>query len=841
MDPFDLRQWSGFSAAGGDVTSPAILEQVAIDSRRIHAENALFVALEGKTTDGHAFIPAAITAGARFIIARKDWNPLFKPLSGSVLRVESPLKALQEIATAYRATMPCRTIAIAGSFGKTMVKDLLAKMLSPTLRVVASPESFNSQIGVALSLLTIRKHHEIALIEAGISHQGEMESLAAMIKPDAAIITHIGKKHLTTLGDLPTAALEIFKIASSLPRKDWLILPDSLRRSTISSDNINHLHWWAEHSPSLPFARFTSDEHCGTLPYKVEFPDGKSHQGKITSGFYYFLDLINITTKAAWLLGAKSQIICKALKNYTPEPMRTEIWKSPQGVTFINEPYCSDPQSIDKALSLLQQTSGSNKKIFLFGGMRGAGEQHEHDYRRIGKAVLSKNIDRLILYGNHPFESLSDEISKHSPKTTVSHSSNYQEALDSLKNELVKDDVVMIKGENKQPIDEITKAFNDCVSSNQCIVNLAAIAQNIQTIRSKVGHSTRLMVMVKALAYGTDDVQIAKFLESCGVDILGVSYVDEGIALKRAGVNQSIFVINAAVYEAAKVVKWDLEIGVSDTALIDAVAAEAKNQNKQIKTHLHIDTGMSRFGCRVEEALKLAKHIQKYPQLILEGIMTHFACADDPAQDHFTLEQTTRFDKAIASLEANGFHPRWKHAANSSGAVRFSFPNYNMVRIGLGAYGLHSSPTVGEAIDLRLALSLMTRIVGINVCKKGETISYGRAYKVEQKSQRIGVLPIGYFDGLHRNYSGKSDVMVRGRRAPMIGKICMDFMMVDLTDIPQASIGDPVLIFGEDEYGNYLSAEELAASGDSIVHELITCLGPRIHRIFVHEEAHRAH
>lgn len=836
MDNFDLRTWNGFTRAGGAASMPALIDQVSVDSRRIHTNNALFVALEGKTLDGHTFIHDAIQSGARFIIGKKGKFP--PPSQGIVyLQVEDPLRSLQEIAAAYRSQMPCRIVAIAGSFGKTMVKDLLQKMLDPTFSTAASPESFNSQLGVPLSLFTIKSSHEIALIEAGISQKNEMEALAAMIQPDAAIITHIGKKHLSTLGSIEIAAEEILKITSHPTHKSWALLPDV--PSIAPPAQCENIYRWPERSPNLPHARFTSAQRGSSLPYRVDFPDGTFHAGKITSGFYYFLDLITITTKAAWLLGASSSAISQALKNYIPEPMRTEIWKAPQGATFINEPYCSDPQSIDKALAFMHQTAGNHRKLFVFGGMRGESQHRETDYRRIGKAVCAHSIDHLLLYGNHPFSSLIDEVSHLSPEAQISVHASCQEALNHLRDTVRQDDVVMIKGEHKQPIDDITRTFNDSICSNQCIINLAAIAENIQTIRSKLPPKTRLMVMVKALAYGTDDVRIAKFLQTCGVDILGVSYVDEGVALRRAGVSQAIFVINAAAYEAAKVVKWDLEVGLSDKSVADAVAREALHGGKKTKVHLHIDTGMSRFGCRPEEVVDLALHIKRHPQLTIEGVMTHFACADDPSQDTFTMEQIKTFDQALAALAAHQISPSWRHAANSSGAIRFSLPQYNMVRVGLAAYGLHSSPAVRDALDLRLALSLISRVVGINVCKEGETISYGRSYKIDNGTQRIGVLPIGYFDGLHRNYSGKGAVMVRGRLAPMVGKICMDFMMINLTSIPHASVGDPVLIFGEDEYGNYLSPEALAASGDSIIHELITCLGPRIHRIFVHEEAHR--
>lgn len=841
MDPFDLRQWPGFIAAGGDGSEPAIIDQIAIDSRRIHSPNALFVALPGKMHDGHGFIFQAQKNGARYALAHKDWVPS-EPLNGLViLRVDDPLQALQNIAGTYRKQLPCRVIAIAGSYGKTMVKDLLEAMLATSRAVVASPESFNSQIGVPLSLLTISKDHEIALIEAAFSHKNEMGILSDIIAADYGIITHIGKKHLATLGDLNTTASEMVKILHSPPKKCWAILPkDPHVLAHLDKVTENH-YFWTEQRPDLPHARFISEERDGKMSYRVDFPDGHIHYGQITSGFYYFLDLINITSKAAWLLGTSSANISATLRAYTPEPMRTEIWKSPIGTTFINDTYCSDPQSVDTALKYLGQGQPDSRKVFAFGGMRGKHQHLETDYKRIGQAIHRANIDLLLLFGTHDFQSLIEEVKALAPNIEISHCSSYKDALNLMRARIKHNDTVLIKGEHKHSIDLLTEAFNDSVCSNQCIINLAAIADNLKTIRRKIPSRTRVLVMVKALAYGTDEVRMAKFLETCDIDILGVSYVDEGVVLKRAGITQSIFVINAAVYEAAKVVKWGLEIGVSDKSLIEAVAIEASRQNKKIKVHLHIDTGMGRFGCRPEEALGLAKLIADCPCLEFEGAMTHFACADDPAQDAFTIAQADCLQKIVTEMTAKGMTPRWVHAANSSGAMRFHFPHFNMVRIGLAVYGLYASPTTKEALELRLALSLISRIVGINTCKMGETISYGRSYSVQKEQQNIAVLPIGYFDGLHRNYSGKGAVIIRGQKAPMVGKICMDFMMVDVTDIPNASPGDSVLIFGEDEYGHYLSPEELASRGDSIIHELITCLGPRIQRIFVHEEARRIH
>lgn len=836
MDPFDLRQWSLFHTAGGSLSEPAIVDQITIDSRRIDSTHSLFVALKGDHQDGHAFVKDAAAAGAKYALVSERWQPS-EPIDGlMLLRVPDPLRAFQEIAKTYRMQLPTKIIGITGSFGKTMVKDLLHTLLSTQNRSAASPESFNSQIGVPLSLLTLRKEHEIAVIEAAISQQGEMNYLADLIRPDYTLMTPLGKKHLSTLNNLETLAQETMKLILATPDQGWALLPrESLLQNYYSNTPCPH-YFWNETHDMLPHVSAKGPELILPAPYQILFPDRTSYQGTLTTGYSYFFNLLNMSIKAAWLLSIPSENIISILRDYQPEPMRTEIWKAPTGTLFINDTYCSDPQSVDRALDHFLHASRDQRKVFVFGGMRGRAHHLENDYKHIGHALHKSGVDNVILFGNKAFGPLIDALKQPdtNPKITVCDTS--EEALSFLRLSLHPHDLVLIKGESKISLDTLTETFNDSLNNNQCTINLAAIRTNLATIKKKLPPSTRLMVIVKALAYGTDDVRMAKFLATCGVDILGVSYVDEAVALRREGVTQSLFSINAADYEVSKVVKWDLEVGVSHLGLIDALGNEAVRQNKIIKVHLHINTGMGRFGCRPEEALDLAQAIHRQPNLRLEGIMTHFACAEDPSQDAFTRQQVALFDQAIERIKKAGIEATWIHAANSSGAIRFHLPQYNMVRIGLATYGLYVSDSARQELDLRLALSLTSRIVGINICKKGESVSYGRSYTVEKEFQKVAVLPIGYFDGLHRNYSGKSHVFIRGMKAPMIGNICMDYMMVDVTEIPNAEIGDRVLIFGEDEFGQYLSPEDLAASGDSIVHELITCLGPRIQRIFVYEE-----
>jgi len=807
-----------------------MIHQVAIDSRRVNSADALFVALKGEHHDGHDFIDQAAKKGAKFALVSKEWNPSLSPSSIQLLRVAQPLAALQEIAQCYRETLSAQFIAISGSFGKTMVKDLLLSLLNTQYSAGGSPESFNSQIGVPLSLFTINQSHSFAIIEAAISHKGEMDALAKMIRPNYSILTPIGKKHLATLNDLKTLSQELCKLIDAVPQQGWSLLPSEQLPFLSRVDN---RFFWDQPSHLLPFAKRLSSNQKN---YTLHFPNQESFSCTLPGYSAYYMNLINIAVQAAWLLDISAENIVRVLSQLREEPSRTELWSSPKGTHILNDTYCSDPQSVLRCLRFSNLSPAYKRKIFAFGGMRSQAPNILQEYGHIGEIFAAAKIDQLLLYGDNPFSTLIEAFKRDHPNGKIFSFADELTLIAYLNEQAKQDDLIFIKGERKVPFDVLIKGFHEGLSNNLLIINLSAIEANLKLLKHKLPKPTRIMGIIKAFAYGTGDARMAKYLPVCGVDILGVSYVDEGVILRQSGIDKPIFSINAAIYEIDKVVKWDLEVGVSNLVFLQELSKRAREEERCIKVHLHVNTGMGRFGCRPEEALMLAQFIVGQTHLKLEGVMTHFACADDPSQDPFTQTQIASFDSVIEQLQAQGIDPPWKHASNSSGAIRFYLPQYNMVRIGLALYGLHASESVEKASDLRLALSLTSRIVGINVCHKGESVSYGRSYRIEKEIGRIAILPIGYFDGFHRHYSGKASVLIAGQRAPMVGNICMDYMMIDVTDIENVNVGDPVLIFGEDESGNFLSPEGLAESGNSIIHELITCLGPRIQRIFVFEE-----
>ncbi len=815
MDDFNLHLWPRFAQ---NHTEDCFIDQVAIDSRRIASPKSLFIALKGERTDGHRYVQQALESGAKYAIVSREFpESTFESL---LIRVDSPLQALQEIAGIYRSHCSAKVVAITGSYGKTLLKDLLQAFCSALYKTSASPESFNSQIGVALSLLNISRTDQLALIEAGISQPGEMERLAKMIQPDCAIITTIGEAHIATMGNLDTIRNEKIKILHAGLK--WSLSP-----STVCS-NFERNFAWDKDNSNLPSIQVQEDYSLSASRYVVHFPDGNQFLGEIPLGHPYFIALLAMAVKAAWLLDIPAAIIKQVLQEYQIEPMRTEVWKSPQKTLFINHSYCSDLLSLESSLTHMTSIA-RGRKLLIFDGLKQTGDKYATS-KQIGRVLAGGSLNCLFSYGtgqNEPYE-------EYLPTTTIIRTATFSEALQQLQHAMQPGDTVLIKGSKKQPFELLLQTFNDSACQNQCLVNLANIKENLSRLCIQ-SPNTRFMPMIKASAYGTDDARLANFLVHNGIDIQGVSYVEEAVALRRSGVQQAIFTLNGAPYEASIIVKFDLEVAVSHSEMINRLQIEAAKAQKLIKVHLHLDTGMSRFGCRPDDCLPLAQLIAASPNLQFEGIMTHFACADIPEEDSFTLEQIRKFDEAIALLAQYGLYPKWRHAANTSALTRFSLPQYNMARIGLALYGLYPSEAVKQALKLKPALTLTSRIVGINVCKKGDSISYGRSYKVAKDEEKIAIIPIGYFDGLHRNYSGKGTVLVNNCLAPMVGRICMDFSMIDVTGIPNVQIGDQVLLFGEADNGTYLAPEALAENGGSIIHELITCLGPRIERVFINE------
>lgn len=342
------------------------------------------------------------------------------------------------------------------------------------------------------------------------------------------------------------------------------------------------------------------------------------------------------------------------------------------------------------------------------------------------------------------------------------------------------------------------------------------------------------MPIIKANGYGTHALSLARTYLECGIDIMGLAYVDEAVELREAGIECALLVCQSSIEEYPLAVKHGLELAVMSNEHIEALNKMSQEKQQLTKAHLKVNTGLNRFGCPTEEALALAQKIHRASHLQFEGVMTHFASADDPYEQDFTLEQVRLFDRVISQLESAGIAPPWKHASNSAALLRYSLPQYNLIRPGIACLGVTPSAACQELCDLQPAIHLRARIIHINTCNQGDSISYGRSYRISSPQARIAAIPLGYADGIHWNYRNRGLVLIHGRQAPIVGNICMDTLLVDVSSVPQAKVGDYVTLIGtEPSSGESRRLLEAAADWGSIPHELLACLGPRIHRVFI--------
>jgi len=798
---------------------PDSFAEIITDTRKITGAGTLFVALMGPKFDGHDYVEEALYKGASALV-RADWKP---EITHGVIRVADPMAALQALAAAWRARFEIPVIGITGSNGKTIVKEMLASILARQFTVYRSPGSFNSQVGVALSLLGIRPEHEVAIIEAGISEVGEMERLAQMIQPTHGILTSIGMAHAAGLHDLATTFSEKIRLFERCNGR--VFLPVGLggedgwiRFSPVINDDAGTDFWCSSYEAQGASA--TIELNMGGEPIETRLNAPGAHNA------------INalIAASMATHLGMNRADISQGISAFQLSPMRLEIHTTSSGVTLINDAYSSDPISARSALATLRFYAGNARKIAILGDMLDLGSLTEEAHRELGKNVASFGVQHLLTLGDRA-RHIADAARGELGAENVTMCSSLEELSTQLEDLLEPGDVVLFKGSRAMELDRAAERLLESVASTRLYVDLEAIRQNVQALKRELG-GARLMAVVKSFAYGNDATKISQTLVREGIDALAVAYADEGVPLRRKGLKLPILVTNALEHEADKIVKYDLSALIYSTEVLDALERHAARRGSPVKVHLEVDTGMGRVGLRPEEVIGFAREVIKRPHVILEGLMTHFASADIAEQDDFSKEQLTRFNTVIADLKSEKIRIPIIHAANTSAAWRMPESRFDMVRVGLGLYGFHPSSDVAPlAKATRPALKFATHIIHIKEVKPGDSVSYGRTW-ISDSNRRIATIAVGYNDGFPRFMSNGGEVLVRGRRCSVVGTVCMDVCMVDITALPDAELGDEVVLFGA-QGDAYLGVEELAARGDTINYEILCKISPRVRRIFL--------
>ena len=797
------------------------VEWLLTDSRSlVFPETTLFFALRTKVGDGHRYVADLYRRGVRnFVVGTLPAEHETAFPDANFLQVMSPLKALQRLAERHREEHEIPVIGVTGSNGKTVVKEWLYQLLSPTLHVTRSPKSYNSQVGVPLSVCLLGEHSEIGIFEAGISQPGEMAALRAIIQPTIGVMTNIGPAHQENFESVEEKChekLSLFQDAKVLVYcADDAVVDECVATSLLRGERLA----WSRRNPSAAlFVSAVETLERGTrITYRFH-----GAEAAMTIPFTDDASTVNCIHCLAVLLSLNfsAEEIASRMKRLEPVAMRLEVIQGVRNCTLINDTYNSDAASLDIALDFMARRPEiqNKQKVLILSDMFQTGLPATELYAKVAELLNRRAIDHFIGVG--------PEIS-HAHSLFLMKKSFFPsgEALaDSGLLDTLHDSLVLIKGSRPFGFEKITAALSLRVHETTLHVNLDALAGNLNYYRSFMKPETKMVCMVKASAYGAGSVEVAKTLQDRGVNYLAVAVADEGAELRRAGITAGIIVMNPEMTAFKTLFDYELEPEVYNFKLLDALIKAAEKEGIQgFPVHIKLDTGMHRLGFDPRLDLPaLIDRLHHQTSVIPRSVFSHFVGSDSPDFDDFSARQFALFDEASKTLQAAFPHKILRHICNSAGIERFPERHLDMVRLGLGLYGI-------DPIDnrsLQNVTTLRTTILQIRECPKGDSVGYSRRTVLERDS-RIAAIPIGYADGLDRHLGNRRGYcLVNGQRADYVGNICMDVCMIDVTDT-DCREGDTVEIFGDN-----LPPAELARLLDTIPYEILTSVSDRVKRIY---------
>ena len=786
--------------------SDFIVENVSIDSRSLqNSSGTLFFALKGLNHDGHDYIEALIFKGVQNFVVEFIPNNLVG--KANFIVVEDTKKALQETAKYYRNLFKFPVIGITGSNGKTIVKEWLNFLLSPDFSVVRSPKSYNSQVGVPLSIFGINEHHNFGIFEAGISQKGEMEILEEIIQPSIGVFTYLGSAHDEDFNSPTEKLLEKVKLFKNckvvvLEQNDEIENHITCEKITWSFTNKNTTVFVEKLPNNQLKVNYKNDSFVVTIPFSDE------------------ISIKNCVTCIATLLYLEVSVskIQERVANLYPVEIRLQAKKGINNCVLIDDSYSSDYQSLKIALDFLEQQKLHQKKTIILSDIFQSGLPTERLYEKVASVLQRNNIDRIIVIG--------ETISKYlSELNNVIGFQSTADFLQQFNTQSFQNETILIKGARSFNFDEIVVLLEEKNHETVLEINLDAISHNLNFYKSKVKPTTKIMVMVKAFGYGNGGFEIAKLLEHHKVDYLGVAFADEGIELRKAGITLPIMVLNPENSSFSAMIAYDLEPEIySLSGLKEFIKiAQQKNVNSY-PIHLKIDTGMHRLGFENQQFQDVISILKETNLVEVKSIFSHLATSDDTSFRDFTLEQFSRFEKATSEIcESLKISPI-QHILNTSGIFNYSEMQLDMVRLGIGLYGIGNSDE--ENRKLQQVSTLKSIISQIRTLPVGESVGYSRKHMIS-KETRVATIPIGYADGIRRAWGNeKGYVFIKNQKATILGNVCMDMLMVDVTNI-NCNEGDEVIIFGENP-----SVIEIANVVNTIPYEILTGISQRVKRIF---------
>jgi len=800
----------------------AEIDWLLTDSRSLSfPAGSLFFAIRTNRNNGHNYIEELYGQNLRYFVV-SEMHPEFEKLTEAIfLKVNDTLVALQSLAAAHRATFHIPVIGITGSNGKTVIKEWLYQLLHTDFRIIRSPRSYNSQIGVPLSVWALSDNTELGIFEAGISEMHEMELLQPIIQPTIGIFTNLGEAHQENFSGLKQKCeekLKLFKQAETL----IYCSDNKLVEISIAQSGFNgKLFSWGKSDKSVLQILLVEKKANNTrviLKYagsewtvSIPFTDDAS----IENALHCVAVMLHV--------GIKTDEIVKRILQLEAVAMRLEVKEGVRDCLIINDSYNSDLNSLGIALDFLNQQATAKKlsKTLILSDILQTGLSSKALYQIVSELIKNKNIQHIIGIG--------PEILKQADEFPDIVKDFFPTTEDFLKSTLIRkfqQEVILLKGSRQYHFEDISEKLELITHETILEVNLNALVDNLNYFRSKLRPETKVMCMVKAFAYGSGSVEVARTLQHHHCDYLAVAVADEGAELRHEGIRIPIVVMNPEKGSFGMIFDNKLEPEIYSFRLLDAfIESAGKLGLIDYPIHIKIDSGMHRLGFEPQDMDNLLAKLKGQNQVKVRSIFSHLSGSDEAKFDAFTRQQITTFTACADQLTAAFSHHIMRHILNSAGIERFPEFQFDMVRLGIGHYGISSLPEV----NLKQVCALKTIILQIKNVKGGETIGYSRK-GVFKDDRRIAVIPIGYADGFDRKLgNGVGEVLIRGKRAKVVGSVCMDLCMIDVTYI-EAQEGDVVEIFGDN-----LTISEVAGWLKTISYEVLTSVSRRVKRIYFQE------
>lgn len=800
-------------------TADAFISWLLTDSRSLaFPEETLFFAMRSERNDGHRFIGDLYKRGVKNFVVQTlpdDWE---RYKNTNFIVVKDSLKALQRLAERHRDEFNIPVIGITGSNGKTMVKEWLCQLLSPSMKVTRSPRSYNSQIGVPLSVWLLNENSEVGLFEAGISMPNEMSALHDIIQPTIGVLTNLGMAHqenFLSTTDKCNEKLRLFKDAKMIVYNG----DDELIADCVSKQNFKSKLAWSRTNPQQMFyiSKIATNGNTSTISY--------IYKGVPGSYVLPFSDDASIECSIACAgvclyMKLSPETIADRMSKLEPVGMRMEVREGRHGCTLINDSYNSDINSLDIALDFMsrRQEQVSRKRILILSDIFQSGEEPENLYSNVNKLLVERGIDTFIGIGN--------ELCKNAKLITVADKDFFYDVDDFLMSDAfssLHNSVILIKGARKFGFERITEQLVEKVHETILEVNLKAIVANLNHFRSFMKPETKLVCMIKADGYGAGAVELAKTLQDHNVDYLAIAVADEGAELRKNGIKSNIIVMNPEMSSFKTLFDNRLEPEVYSFRLLDALIKAARKEGfTNYPIHIKLDTGMHRLGFNPETDMPLLiEKLKAQTALIPRSVFSHFVGSDSDNFDDFSARQFELFDRGSLQLQEAYAHKILRHINNSAGIMHFPERQLDMCRLGIGLYGIDRDNNIINNVS-----TLKTIILQLRHVAKDETIGYSRRGTLSRDSV-IAAIPIGYADGLNRRLGNRNAYcLVNGQKAEYVGNICMDVALVDVTGI-DCKEGDIVEIFGDN-----LPVTVLSDKLGTIPYEVLTSISPRVKRIY---------